>query len=115
VAFSPDCMSLASGSENGTVRLWDVPSRQPLGPPLSGHSGEVKSVAFHPDGQILVSGGSDATVGLWNTDFDSWKSEACRFANRNLTCEEWEQFLGEHEDFQVTCPELPVPALPCDG
>ena len=38
VAFSPDGKTLASGSEDNTIILWDVDTRQPIGQPLSGHT-----------------------------------------------------------------------------
>ncbi|MGH8930271.1 MAG: CU044_2847 family protein [Egibacteraceae bacterium] len=37
---------LATASADGTVWLWDVASRQPIGEPLTGHAGSVWSVAF---------------------------------------------------------------------
>ena len=66
VAFSPDGQYLASGSTDGTVKLWHVESGE-CTRTMEGHSHEVLSVAFSPDGQYLASGSQDNTVKLWST------------------------------------------------
>jgi len=65
VAFSPDGETLASGSSDNTIKLWDVSSGVLLRT-LTGHTGNVLSVAFSPDGKTLASGSSDDTIKLWD-------------------------------------------------
>jgi WD40 repeat protein len=56
VAFSPDGQTLASGSDDDTIILWNLSTRQPIAT-LQGHTDDVNTVAFSPDGQTLASGG----------------------------------------------------------
>ena len=77
---------------------------QPRGRPLTGQ-GSVSSIAFSPDGKTLASGGGNNTV-LWDVEPASWAERACRISNRNLTEEEWRQYLGD-EPYRKTCPNLP--------
>jgi WD40 repeat protein len=48
------------------VRVWDAATGQPVGQPMTGHTGAVSSVAFGPDGTRIVSGGADNTVRVWD-------------------------------------------------
>ncbi|KAF7966282.1 hypothetical protein HWV62_39247 [Athelia sp. TMB] len=66
VAFSPDGQYMASGSADGSVRMWNTETGDLAAPPFEGHTGSISSVAFSPDGQRIASGSVDKFVLVWN-------------------------------------------------
>jgi WD40 repeat protein len=63
-AFSPDGVLLATTSDDGTARLWEVATRSTR-TVLAGHTGGVWGCAFSPDGAMIITVGDDRTVRLW--------------------------------------------------
>ena len=64
LAFSPDGSTLASGSWDGTLKLWNLQSGALLW--RGRHTNTISCLAFSPDGRLLASSGRDATVQFWD-------------------------------------------------
>ncbi len=87
VSYSPDGQTLASGSLDKTVKLWEVGTGKLL-QTLKGHEGSVRSVSYSPDGQTLASGSEDKTVKLWHLDLltlDAMVASSCDLVRGYLT------------------------------
>jgi len=74
VALSPDELTVATGSHDKTVLIWEATSElvnqervaKKLAS-LTGHTDKIWSVCFSPDGTRLATGGSDKTIKVWDT------------------------------------------------
>jgi WD40 repeat protein len=67
VAFSPNGKYVLTGSNQGTIRLWEAETgREVRG--FDGHTGVINSVAFSHDGKYMISASTDATARLWKVE-----------------------------------------------
>ncbi|KIJ07797.1 hypothetical protein PAXINDRAFT_89813, partial [Paxillus involutus ATCC 200175] len=66
VCFHPDEKKLVSGSDDGTLRIWDRTTGSVE--VLSGHTDWVCDVDVSRDGELVVSGSDDTTVRMWNRE-----------------------------------------------
>jgi WD40 repeat protein len=65
LAFSADGAMLASGSLDGTAKLWDLATGLQYAA-LAGHTAGIDGIALSPDGKTLATGSRDQTVRLWD-------------------------------------------------
>ncbi|MFP4055721.1 MAG: WD40 repeat domain-containing protein [Candidatus Brocadiia bacterium] len=65
LGFAPDGSRIASGSEAGVLRVWDVASGRCLAA-LRAHRGPVQAVVVSPNGKAIASAGMDNAVKVWS-------------------------------------------------
>lgn len=98
LAFSKDSRYLALENQ-GTLRIWDMLTRRET---ERWESQYTTQLAFSPDGKYLLSG-DGRTASVWRWGPAAMIAEACDRLGRNLSAEEWRQFLGD-EPYRKTCP-----------
>ncbi|GMH71405.1 hypothetical protein TrLO_g3881 [Triparma laevis f. longispina] len=69
IKITPDDLKVASGSEDKTIKIWDILTGFLLAT-LEGHEAEVTSISIRSRGDYLASGSKDKTWKLWTLDTD---------------------------------------------
>lgn len=101
-AFDPTAHWIATADLDGTVRLWDVGTRRPLGRPIPTDPGTVPR--FLPGKELRLLTVQAGRVHVWNLDPGSLADAACFAAGRNLTRDEWVDLGPKGEPYRQTCP-----------
>ena len=67
IAFSPDGRSLVSGSDDGSVRIWNIRDGSSKELPVTYDAGYFFSVVFSPDGRNIAAGNMEHSLWLWDS------------------------------------------------
>jgi WD40 repeat protein len=71
LSFSPDYQSIAVGSLDGSIRIWQNTEIEPQ--IITAHNGDVNSLAFNFESKILASGGQDNCLNFWQKQGKTWR------------------------------------------
>ncbi|MEU6136255.1 PQQ-binding-like beta-propeller repeat protein [Nocardioides sp. NPDC047086] len=104
--YSEDGELLVSAADDGGVSLWDAETLELLGTVRPPHQGDPlpASARFIGDSHDVAIATYGGTVSRWETDVDRAIDFACQMAGRDLSEEEWDEFLPD-EPRQPVCRE----------
>jgi WD40 repeat protein len=106
VEFSPDGKSLLTASRDGTARIWDINNTRKLPFVLDDHNDWVMTCAYNKQGSQIITGSKDNYIRIWQVDPSDLADRICELVQRNLTGEEWLEYVGENIPYQKTCPSI---------
>ncbi|MEU5092302.1 DNA-binding protein [Streptomyces sp. NPDC021356] len=94
LVFSHDGTILAVGAEDGTVRLWDVTSRKPVGGTLHVNAGAIKALAFSTDGRSLRVASGHVPLVSYELAPSRTVTYLCRQVGAGLSRTEWSAYIN---------------------
>jgi WD40 repeat protein/DNA-binding SARP family transcriptional activator len=104
IAFDRSGQRFATaGGPEGGLKLWFTSSLQQDGATLDPEQGTSGNAQFTPNGQLLLAVNANGQGSLWPITLAALENQACTVAGRNLTHNEWSQFITGYEYSQV-CP-----------
>ncbi|MFF4361149.1 helix-turn-helix domain-containing protein [Streptomyces sp. NPDC001604] len=95
MAFSHDGGTLAVGTQDGSVRLWDVASRRPVGSAFSTPGGGVMALAFSQDDRTLYVSAQHMPVLTYSVDARRMATDVCRRVGSGLSRADWHRYIPD--------------------
>ncbi|WP_450167268.1 WD40 repeat domain-containing protein [Streptomyces akebiae] len=94
--MSPDGRTLAVGGDAGTLQLWDIATRQPLGGPLTTPGDAITSLAFSPDSTTVHAAGTHVPLQRHTIDPARAVTRICaRTGDADLTPAQWHTYIPD--------------------
>ena len=115
VSYSPDGVHIVSGSQDKTIRVWNVATGQCVAGPFQGHTDFVESVAYSPDGHHIATGSFDCSIKVWKVQelasFGDFYEEDGWIRSSNVGCFGWLAPWNRHA-FQLPIHSLVISSHP---
>jgi len=100
ITFSPDGNYIASSSFDGSVRLWNMSDLNTLPIVLSDHDNWATTVIFSNDSKFVYTGDKQGLIRKYPLNIENFLQGYCDFLKRDLTEDEWKNYVGEDIDYK---------------
>lgn len=102
IAFSNDGTLMATSSYDNTARMWQMDDLKTLPIVFDDYGTWVTSVMFTKDDKYLISGDKDGKLRKLSTDAKTMMEDYCSFLTRDLTQNEWQNYVGTDTPYKPT-------------
>ena len=106
--LSADGSRLLVSARDGTVSLFDASSGERIGMPLDANAPGATAGFLRPDG-FAIAVNVEEGVAVWDVDPARMVEAACATAGRNLSQQEWNEYLADLGPWRATCPQYGKP------
>jgi WD40 repeat protein len=111
-ALNPQGKTLSIGTADGKLILWDIAAAQEIGALPINSSAPMTSLAYAPDAKTLFAAFSNRVYMAFDVDFDHWFTRLCNIVGRDMTEEEWRQFIPDSPYQPICSPVLSATPIP---
>ncbi len=105
-AWSGDSQSIAVGFSDGIVRVWRADRLTSPAKSLNVIRQPLRGLALNKDGRLLYGAGDDGFLYRIPLDFSAGAEQLCKMVKRNLTQDEWREFVGTSLPYERTCTQF---------
>jgi WD40 repeat protein len=110
IQFNTTLKQMATAGNDKKIKIFNLKDSVDLSEPpitLNDNEGFVLVMKFSPDGQMIVSGESAGINNLRGrpSHVDYLVSDICNIVSRNMTQEEWNNYVGKDISHEKTCPD----------
>jgi WD40 repeat protein len=102
IGFSTNGALMATASYDGSVRIWHLDDLNTLPVVFDDHATWVTSIMFTGDSKYVISGDKSGNLRTLPTEITTIISDYCGFLTRDLTENEWQNYVGTDIDYKPT-------------
>ncbi len=103
IHFSPDDSLIVASSSDHTAQMWDLRNIYDLPTVFPAGTDWVSTLDFHPKGHYFMTGSYDGIIRKFDVLPHNYASRMCGLIQNNMTETEWDQYVGEDIEYQITC------------
>ncbi len=107
IEFNVPFSQMATAASDGTLKLWDLNDLRIFPVTFNDNEDMVVTIAFSSDGHLLVActAGSTNNIVVRPSSADLLAENICKLVTRNLTPDEWYNYVGKDTEYEKTCSE----------